>query len=99
MQQTQLHDRPIVTASHDGAIGRYALDAGRAFVISRVGTTLFATPPAGPARVPLFETRDGGLIGPGDEFVYTFQRDASGRATWVTMTGYGKPVWTAKRVE
>jgi hypothetical protein len=99
MQQTQLHDGPIVTASYDGVIGRYALDAGRAFVISRVGKTLFGTPPAGPARVPLFETPDGGLVGPGGEFVYTFQRDPGGRATSVTMTRYGKPLWSAKRVD
>jgi hypothetical protein len=49
--------------------------------------------------VPLFETANGGLVGPGGEFVYTLQKDANGRVTSVTMTRYGNEVWRAKRVQ
>ena len=96
-QQTLLHDGPIVTTSYDGVVGKYVLDNGRAFTIAKVGRTLFATLPTGVSDVPLFETPSGGLVGPGGEFVYTFERDASGRAIALTMTRYGKPVWRGKR--
>jgi ketosteroid isomerase-like protein len=99
MQQTQLHDGPIVTSGFEGVTGKYLLDAGRAITIAKVGRTLFATLPTGVGNVPLFETPDGRLLGPGGEFVYTFERDPSGRASAVTMTRYGKPVWRAKRAD
>jgi hypothetical protein len=73
--------------------------AGRPFTIAKVGRTLFATLPTGVANVPLFETPGGGLVGPGGEFVYSFERDSNGRATTVTMTRYGKTVWRAKRAD
>jgi hypothetical protein len=97
IQQTQLHDGPIVTGSYEGVIGKYLLEAGRPFTIAKVGKTLFATLPTGAANVPLFETPGGGLVGPGGEFVYSFERDSNGRASTVTMTRYGKTVWRAKR--
>jgi TonB family protein len=100
MQQTQLHDGPVVTTSYDGVVGKYLLDAGRPFTIARTGRTLMATLPNGSTNVPLFETPDARLLlGPGGEFVYWFDRDANGRATTVTMTRYGKQVWRATRVD
>ena len=97
-QQTQLHDGPIVTASYDDVVGTYRLDNTRSFTVSRVGRTLFAALPTGVANVPLFETPDGGLVGPGGEFVYTLERNAAGRTAAVTMTRYGKQLWRANRV-
>ena len=100
MQETELHDGPIVTSSYDGVIGEYEVEGGRRFTVARVGNTLFGTLPT-PTRlkVPLFETPDGGLVGPGGEFVYVLAKDAAGQVTTVTMTRDGKDVWRAKRIK
>ena len=99
-QETQLHDGELIDATYDAAIGKYELPNGRSFVVTKVGRTLFGELPIpGFGKVPLFETPNGGLVGPGGEFLYTLEKDPDGRVRTVTMTRYGAEVWRAKRVD
>jgi hypothetical protein len=99
LQETQLHDGPIVTSSYDDVVGTYEVAGGRSFMIAKKGRTLFGTVPREPpVTYALFETPDGDLVGPGGEFAYRLERDASNRVTAVTMTRYGKQMWRATRI-
>ena len=97
-QGSALHNGPLVTANHSGIPGTYRIDGNRTLTIVKTGRTLFAKVPALGADTPLFDLPEDEFVAPGD-FRYKFTRDASGRATGVTMSRFGKPAWSATRVE
>lgn len=98
-QGTSLHEGPILAIDHTGLPGRYTIDGKGELVVVKTGWTLFATlPTARVARIPLFETADGGFTAAGG-FVYRFTRNAEGRATAVAVTRFGKELWRASRAD
>jgi len=98
-QGSMLHDGPLVTVSQDGLTGKYAIEGGGTYTISKTGRTLFGQRSAMPQKSPIFETADGGFEGPLGRWQFTFHREGDGKVTGLTFRSDGKDRWRAKKVE
>jgi hypothetical protein len=97
-QTTLVHDGPLVELSHKGLVGKYEIDGGRTWEVTKTGRTLFGSTPWG-AKMPMFVAPGGWFEGPLGRARIDFQRDEQGHVAGATLSGEGKVVWEAKRAQ
>jgi hypothetical protein len=98
-QGSMIHDGTLVAVSHDGLTGKYEIEGGGTYTISRTGRTLFGQRSGLPQKSPIFETAGGGFEGPLGRWRFTFHKDGAGRVSGLTFSSDGKDRWRAKKVE
>ena len=99
VQGSLIHDGPLVEVNYDGVVGKYDIEGGGTYTVTKVGRTLFGQRSGLPQKSPIFEAAGGGFEGPLGRWKLTFHRDDQERMTRLTFSSDGKDLWRAKKAD